>query len=47
MAEASEPLVYWIISCFDKRREKPLPVYNRVFLLDWSALSEVERRHLS
>lgn len=43
MAEASEPLVYWIISCFDKRRENPLPVYKRVFLLDWSALSEVER----
>lgn len=43
MANLGEPLVYWIIGCFDKQREEPLPVYNRVFLLDWTALSEAER----
>jgi hypothetical protein len=36
------PLVLWSISCFDKRREKPFPVYNRLFHLDWASLSETE-----
>lgn len=43
MAQVNEPLIFWVINCFDKQRQEPLPVYNRVFLLDWSALSEVER----
>ena len=36
------PHVMWIIPCFDKRREQPLPVYNRTFFLDWSRLSPDE-----
>ena len=43
MANTTFPLLYWIISCFDKRRDKPLPVYNRIFSLDWSELSEAEQ----
>lgn len=34
------PLVLWAIACFDRRREKPFPVYNRQFVLDWEALTE-------
>lgn len=33
------PIVLWSIPCFDKRREQPFPVYNRLFVLDWSALT--------
>ncbi len=32
------PLVMWTIPCFDKRRERPFPVFNRTFVLDWSQL---------
>ena len=43
MADENEfPLVMWVIPCFDKRKEKPLPVYNRTFFLDWSNLSKDE-----
>lgn len=34
------PKVFWSIPCFDKRKEKPLPAYNRLFVLDWSLLSQ-------
>lgn len=33
------PIVVWPISCFDRSRENPLPVYNRWYWLDWSTLS--------
>jgi len=36
------PMAMWVIPCFDKRKEKPLPVYNRTFFLDWSQLSTNE-----
>jgi hypothetical protein len=40
------PLILWIISCFDKRREKPFPVYNRSFRLNWDSLSESEQQEV-
>ena len=33
------PVLFWAISCFDKRREKPFPVYQRWYWLDWAKLS--------
>ena len=41
------PLLLWIIPCFDKRREKPFPVYNRSFRLNWESLSESEQQQVS
>jgi len=41
-AFSDRPLVIWIASCFDKRRENPFPVYNRCLVLDWSGLSAEE-----
>ena len=35
-----KPIVLWVVSCFDRRREKPFPVYNRQFVLNWEALNE-------
>jgi len=37
--EGSFPLVLWPISCFDRRREKPFPVFNRWYWLDWNKLT--------
>jgi hypothetical protein len=34
------PIVFWSIPCFDKRREQPLQLYNRLFVLDWNALDD-------
>jgi len=34
------PTVFWSVSCFDKRRAQPFPVYNRHFELDWSLLNK-------
>ena len=34
------PIIFWSVPCFDKRRENPLPVFNRLFVLDWSSLTE-------
>ena len=34
------PTVFWSVSCFDKRRAQPFPVYNRHFELDWSLLND-------
>ncbi|HEY3969572.1 MAG TPA: hypothetical protein VGM05_33775 [Planctomycetaceae bacterium] len=33
------PVLLWPISCFDRRRENPLPVYNRWYWLDWAQLT--------
>ncbi len=33
------PVVLWPVSCFDRRNDKPLPVYNRWYWLDWSELA--------
>ncbi len=33
------PILLWPISCFDRRRENPLPVYQRWYWLDWSRLT--------
>ncbi|TWT52350.1 hypothetical protein KOR42_30360 [Thalassoglobus neptunius] len=33
------PVLLWPISCFDRRRENPLPVYNRWYWLDWTKLT--------
>src|SRR5262245_59577829 len=41
-AKAGLPMVVWTIPCFDRRRQQPLPVYNRTFSLDWSKLSTTE-----
>ncbi len=38
-AERFLPVLLWPISCFDRRRKNPLPVYNRFFWLDWSTLT--------
>lgn len=38
------PLVTMIISCFDRTKENPLPVYNKYYWLDWSKLSAEESR---
>lgn len=40
------PVITWAIPCIDNRREKPFPVYNRVYQLDWTALSESEAREV-
>jgi hypothetical protein len=37
--EPELPILLWPISCFDRRREKPLPVYNRWCWLDWEQLT--------
>ena len=37
---ANLPTIYWTISCFDKRRREPLPVYNRHFVLEWRRLDK-------
>ena len=36
------PIVFWSVPCFDKRRENPLPVYNRLFVLDWTSLDATQ-----
>ncbi len=36
------PVVFWSVPCFDKRRENPLPVYNRLFVLDWTSLDTTQ-----
>lgn len=33
---SEKPTVIWYISCFDKRKENPLPLTTRTFCLDWS-----------
>ena len=37
--ECELPVLLWPISCFDRRRENPLPVYNRWYWLDWDQLT--------
>ena len=40
MSNRELPVVLWSVPCFDKRKEKPFPVYNRSFVLDWESLTE-------
>jgi hypothetical protein len=40
------PCVYWLISCFDKRRKNPFPRYNRRFVLDWAQVSPAEAEQI-
>ena len=37
--ERDLPVLLWPISCFDRRRENPLPVYNRWYWLNWAQLT--------
>jgi len=37
--DCSLPVLLWPVSCFDRRRENPLPVYNRWYWLDWTTLT--------
>ncbi|MCG6157504.1 hypothetical protein [Rubinisphaera margarita] len=37
--ERDLPVLIWAISCFDRRRENPLPVYDRWYWLDWAQLA--------
>ncbi len=34
------PIVLWMISVFDRKSTSPLPLKNRSYVLDWSALDE-------
>ena len=43
MAEPANVVVYWPICCFDKRRENPLPVYTRFFVLDEARATDEEK----
>lgn len=40
------PTLLLPISCFDKRRAKPLPVYNRWYWLDWAKLDDMQRAEI-
>ena len=40
------PFVLWSIPCFDREREKPLPVFNRSYVLEWSELDHAQLREV-
>jgi hypothetical protein len=40
------PVVMWHISCFDRRKQNPLPLETRSFVMDWSQLSVEESRSM-
>lgn len=44
MARPENVFVYWPISCFDKRRVKPLPVCTRFYLLDEAKATDAEKQ---
>ncbi len=46
MAEAENVVVYWPISCFDRRKENPLPVHTRFFVLDESRATDQEKQRI-
>jgi hypothetical protein len=41
------PIVLWPISCFDRRRKNPFPVYNRWYWLDWNQLTVEQRKEIA
>ncbi len=43
MANPENIVIYWWISCFDKRKEDPLPVYTRGFVLDESRATDEQK----
>lgn len=44
--ERELPVLLWPISCFDRRRENPLPVYNRWYWLDWDHLTPEQTKDI-
>lgn len=40
------PVLIWPIPCFDRRREEPLPVYNRWYWLDWTRPTPEQRSEI-
>jgi hypothetical protein len=35
---SERPQVTWVIGCFDRSKENPLPVTNKAYVLDWAAV---------
>lgn len=42
----SLPAVIWTVACFDRRRENPFPVYNKILTLDWNLPDADERQEI-
>jgi hypothetical protein len=44
MAKPDGVIIDWAVSCFDKRRKNPLPVYTRFYVLDESRATDEDKQ---